>query len=243
MQKPNFYISEENFRALIGPGYWSIQDLPPARAEIVRPFLASKDTLGVFASGLAPQSIASVCDVVGGVDWARLESNLKSQEPPVSVYHFVIKAPDENGYPVYACQNNESIAPHWSEWQDLEVYMSSHRSPQGESDGSTETKAGCDRRASATRVDFESLWNYAVKYRRSIEEAMDLFPMFSRDQIAAMFEIMERQDISEQFRLKKALGRNWLDASSLPAKQVKRALLEDVSPWQENAIKALEGDE
>ena len=54
VDKPNFYITEENFQSLIGPGYCSIQELPSARAEQVRPFLANADTLGVFASGDPP---------------------------------------------------------------------------------------------------------------------------------------------------------------------------------------------
>jgi hypothetical protein len=39
MDKPNVFINVQNFKSLIGPGFWHIQDLPPDRAEQVRPFL------------------------------------------------------------------------------------------------------------------------------------------------------------------------------------------------------------
>ncbi len=122
MNEPSFYITDENFRSLIGPGFWSIQDLPADRAEQVRPFLSNGDTVGVFASGVPPQTTTVGSDVVGGIDWVRLESRRRDDEPPLNVYHFVIKKPDEKGYPVYACREGKSIAPHWSEWEDLDVY-------------------------------------------------------------------------------------------------------------------------
>lgn len=122
MEKPSFYITAENFHNLIGPGFWSIQDLPADRVEQVRPFLNSQDTLGVFASGTPPKMMPSGSNVVGGIDWVRLESRRKVNEPPLNVYHFVIKKPDAQGYPVFVCRNGTSIARHWSEWEDLEVY-------------------------------------------------------------------------------------------------------------------------
>ncbi|MCC6419774.1 MAG: hypothetical protein IT429_16190 [Gemmataceae bacterium] len=121
MCKPNFFIDEHNFQTLRGPGFWQIQDLPPDRAEQVRPFLNNTDTIAVFASGIAPQMSSG--DVVGGIDWVRLESTRKEKEPPLNVYHFVIKKPTTLGYPVYACRDGKSIAPHWSEWDNLDVYF------------------------------------------------------------------------------------------------------------------------
>jgi hypothetical protein len=126
---PNFYIDDDNFKSLIGDGYWSIQDLPNDRAEQVRPFLASDDTIGVFASGCPPTSSPHASNVIGGIDWVRLESNLKPGEPPLNVYHFVIKQPDEHGYPVYACRNGNSIAPHWSKWKNIDVYLKKDDDP------------------------------------------------------------------------------------------------------------------
>ena len=139
MATPKFYIDEDNYNRLIGPGCWQIQDLPSERAELVKPFL-NNATLAVFASGCPPQQhsgygnsipgrtySADADEDIAGIDWVRLEGNPKHGEPPLNVYHFVIKKPDQNGYPVYACQNGKSIAPHWSEWVDLSVY-----SPEGD---------------------------------------------------------------------------------------------------------------
>ncbi len=126
MDKPNFYISEQTYNSLIGPGYWSIQDLPDSRAQQVRPFLASKDTIGVFASGVAPTA-SEMRGPIGGIDWVRLESNRMKGEPPLNVYHFVIREHDGQGYPVYACKSGESIAPHWSDWKDIQCYFSSKK--------------------------------------------------------------------------------------------------------------------
>lgn len=120
--EPNFYITPDNFNAIIGQGYWSIQDIPPDRAEQVRPFLNSVDALGVFASGLAPQALTNGMDVVGGIDFVRLESRRKTNEPPLNVYHYTIMKQNQYGYPVYASRNGGSIAQHWSELKDLDVY-------------------------------------------------------------------------------------------------------------------------
>jgi hypothetical protein len=122
MDSPSFYITHSNFSKLIGAnGYWQINDLPSDRANQIRPFLANQETLGVFVSGIAPQRIEQTADVVGGIDWIRIETNRRSNEPPLNVYHYVIMRPDAYGYPVFACRNG-SIAPHWSELEDLEVY-------------------------------------------------------------------------------------------------------------------------
>lgn len=130
---PNFYIDAENYDRLIGSGCWEIQDLPPNRAELVKPFLNNEDTIAVFASGCPPQphstlggSIPDTADSdedIAGIDWVRLESNPKPGEPSLNVYHFVIKKPDENGYTVFACRDGKSIAPHWSEWENMNVYF------------------------------------------------------------------------------------------------------------------------
>ena len=55
----------------------------------------------------------------------RLKIRRKSDELPLNVYHFVIKAPDVHGYPVYACKEGKSIAKHWSEWDDVEAAYNS----------------------------------------------------------------------------------------------------------------------
>ncbi|MBY0588712.1 hypothetical protein K2X85_16180 [bacterium] len=122
MNTPNFYITEENFKSLIGPGYWKIEDLPHKHAEQVKPFLGNGDTIGVFASGTPPQGLTGSGKIVAGIDWVRLESNRKVNEPPLNIYHFIIKEPDKHGYPVFACKEGKSIGPHWSELEDLNRY-------------------------------------------------------------------------------------------------------------------------
>lgn len=119
--RPNFYITRENFQTLIGPGYWRIQDLPGKRAEQVRGFLDSCDTIGVFASGVAPQGIEDP-DPVGGIDWVRLESRPLEGEPPLNFYHYVIRTPDSSGYPVYGPFKDGAIAPHWGDLKDIDRY-------------------------------------------------------------------------------------------------------------------------
>src|SRR6266566_308601 len=113
--RPNFYITEQNFRNLAGSGYWAIQDVPAERAEQVRGFLNNADTIAVFASGVTPREIHAEGEDVGGIDWVRLETNRKPGEPPLNVYHYVIKQPDNRGFPVYGPFKDGAIAPHWSE--------------------------------------------------------------------------------------------------------------------------------
>jgi hypothetical protein len=122
--KPNFFITKKNFEQLIGPGFWKIQDIPALRAQQIRPFLGSQDTLAVFASGLAPRQLNHISEeLIGGIDWVRLESSPKDKEPPLNVYHYVIGKETENGYPVYGPYKDGSIAGHWSCLKDLDIYQ------------------------------------------------------------------------------------------------------------------------
>ena len=122
-KQANFYITHENFENLIGPGFWMINDLPPPRWEQIKDHFGEDETLAVFASGTAPTQ-ADPCfgDAIGGIDWVRIESNRKTGEPPLNVYHYVIGPPDEHGYPVYGPVVNGSKAPHWSGLENLHVY-------------------------------------------------------------------------------------------------------------------------
>jgi hypothetical protein len=72
MARPNFYITEADYRAAVGLGNWQIQDLPPDIAEALRPFLNNEDTLGVFASGTFPP-VRDERGYVAGMDWVRHE--------------------------------------------------------------------------------------------------------------------------------------------------------------------------
>jgi hypothetical protein len=52
----------------------------------------------------------------------RIEGNRVEDEPPLNVYHYGIGQKDANGYPVYGPVKDKTVAPHWSELQDLDVY-------------------------------------------------------------------------------------------------------------------------
>lgn len=119
---PAFRITEENFQALVGNGLWTINDVPLERLAQIRKFFAKVETLAVFASGIAPRAHTGSEPRVGGIDWVKLEPNRKHGETPLNVYHFLIGPHDGIGYPVYAVHNG-SIAPHWSELEDLDPYM------------------------------------------------------------------------------------------------------------------------
>lgn len=124
VMRVNFHMSEDSFRRVIGSGGWTVQDLPPSVAGDVRPFLDNEDTLAVFASGMMPSRGDMPC---GGIDWVRIESRPAPGETPLNVYHFEIGPPSDHGYPVYGPFTDDtagprSIAPHWSDLSDLEVY-------------------------------------------------------------------------------------------------------------------------
>ena len=121
--KPNFYITCDNFKLLVGRGFWEIRDIPPERCEQVRPFLNNIDTVGVFASGIAPIYLErSSADDIGGLDRIRLEPNPKDKEPDLNVDHFIIGRPDSNGYPVYGPYKNGGIIPHWPQDNAIDEY-------------------------------------------------------------------------------------------------------------------------
>ena len=121
---PNFHISVENFKSLVGPGFWEIQDLPPERARQIGDHFADIDTLAVYASGIVPRPDIPPFNVsTGGIDWVRIERNPRPEEPRLNVYHYVIGHPDAHGYPVYGPILGGSIAPHWSHLEDLEAYF------------------------------------------------------------------------------------------------------------------------
>jgi len=122
--KPNFYITIENFGHLIGPGFWRIHEVPLDRLAQIKDHFDDVDTLAVFASGTVPRPDIPPSSVpAGGIDWVRLESNPRAEEPPLNLYHYIIGHPDAHGYPVYGPVRGGSIAPHWSQLEDLEVYL------------------------------------------------------------------------------------------------------------------------
>jgi hypothetical protein len=112
---PNFWITEENYYQLTGPGFWNINEVPQERmSQLPIPFNLEK-TVALFASGKDPCAInAPNCEKIAGVDWLRLEKNPKQGELPLNVNHFVINTPVSGCYPVYGPYRSGSIAPHWS---------------------------------------------------------------------------------------------------------------------------------
>lgn len=131
---PAFYITEENFKELVGNGLWAINDVPLDRLAQIRKFFAKVETIAVLASGLAPRVHTGTEPCVGGIDWVKLETNPKRGEPSINVYHYLIGPHDGYGYPVYGPIRNGSIAPHHSELEDLDVYPGSHDS-SGDAEG------------------------------------------------------------------------------------------------------------
>lgn len=124
MTKPNFWITEDNYFQITGPGYWKINEVPQERLNQLPTPFSLETTVGVFASGVPPYQINEpVAAGIAGVDWFRLEQNPKPNEPELNVYHFIIGNPVPGcGCPVYGPYRNGSIAPHWSRIAEIERY-------------------------------------------------------------------------------------------------------------------------
>jgi hypothetical protein len=120
---PNFYITPSNYNELVGGGMWKINDVPLDRLAQVKDHFGMPETVAVFASGLAPRALTGGGTDSAGIDWAKLETNRKPDEPPLNVYHYRIGTPDAQGYPVFGPYINGSIAPHWATLDDLDVYL------------------------------------------------------------------------------------------------------------------------
>lgn len=120
---PNFYITTQNYNDLIGNGLWSINDNPPDKWSEIKDFFGGNDTLAIFSSGNPPGNLGAFSGPVAGIDWVRIESRPKAGETPLNVYHFSVGHPDVNGYPVYGPILNSTIAPHWSNLEDVYVYF------------------------------------------------------------------------------------------------------------------------
>ena len=113
--KPNFYIDEKTYNDLVGPRFWTVNEVPPERYAQVRNFLAADDTLAVFASGNIPVDRSGE---IAGFDRARIERNPKQGEPDINVYHYGIGKPVKGLYPVYGPIKDKSIVRHWPQSLD-----------------------------------------------------------------------------------------------------------------------------
>lgn len=128
---PNFWITEENYFQLTGPGFWTIYEVPQVRlSQLPSPFNLDK-TVAVFASGVAPHVVdAPPGEKVGGIDWMRLEGNLRPTEPPLNVNHFVIGGRVDRRFPVFGPFRNGAIADHWTDGSDIPKYYPGENTAQ-----------------------------------------------------------------------------------------------------------------
>jgi hypothetical protein len=123
--RQNFYITPENYAQLVGSGSWAVNDLPPEQWKQIRKHFDNPDTLAVFASGSLPTPIQppSRSVAAAGIDWVRIETDLKPRESALNVYHYIIGSPDQVGYPGYGPFKSGAMAEHWSNLEDLGVYL------------------------------------------------------------------------------------------------------------------------
>jgi hypothetical protein len=123
---PQFHITEELYRRLIGQGEWRINEIDLSLGEQVRGHFGADDSFAMFASGAYFDPATVQPDtVLGGIDWIRIENNPQPNEVdyPLNVYHYVIGSRDAHGYPVFDCGRQGAIAPHWATLEDLKVYL------------------------------------------------------------------------------------------------------------------------
>lgn len=122
--RPNFYLTEEAYKQLVGEGEWKINEIPLNVAVKIKGHFGVETSFGVFASGLAPVPTGFTGQTpVAGIDWIRQEDNLLPNEKPLNVYHYMITQKVTEGYPVYHMGKQQTVAPHWSELDDLKVYF------------------------------------------------------------------------------------------------------------------------
>jgi len=121
---PNYFLSDEQFETVVGPGDWEIHEIRPEFAAKIRSNFGSETSLCVFASGVEPPDCYDRAgNEIAGIDWVRHENKPKPGEPELNLYHFAIGAKQKNGYPVYYTGRGKTIAPHWSILDDLNVYF------------------------------------------------------------------------------------------------------------------------
>jgi hypothetical protein len=124
--RPSFYISHAVYAKHIANDFRGINDLPNDAAKEIRAFFGEK-TIGIFASGVAPQRENSFPpEQIGGIEWARFEKpeDRQAGEGPINMNRYRIEKPDAHGYPVYLDDDkNSTLATHWSDLPDLDIYL------------------------------------------------------------------------------------------------------------------------
>jgi hypothetical protein len=121
---PNFYLSEDEFKLIVGDGGWKINEIPLTLAGEIRGHFGIDTSYCVMASGVSPiPPKVKHQQPVAGIDWIRYENKPKPNEPDFNVYHYMITQKTDQGYPVFDMGAKDTVAPHWSELNDLKVYF------------------------------------------------------------------------------------------------------------------------
>lgn len=122
--RPNFYLTNEKFKTLIGLGDWKINEIPVDLAAEIKDRFGPDTSFCLLTSGtaLVPDTPTDA-SAVGGIDWIRQEDRLRPGEKPLNAYHYVVMPKTDGGYPVFYMGKKATVAPHWSELEDLKVYF------------------------------------------------------------------------------------------------------------------------
>jgi len=120
--RPSFYLTEERFKTLVDPGDWRINEIPLDLAAEIKAHFGNATSFCLLTSGtaLVPDTPTDN-SAVGGIDWIRQEHRLQPGEKPLNVYHYVIMPSTDKGHPVFYLGSKDTVAPHWSELEDLKV--------------------------------------------------------------------------------------------------------------------------
>jgi len=88
-----------------------------------------KETIAVWASGSSnnPMLMHSINNVIAAMDVLTHETkpNLAKNEPPGNAYHYIIQRLKDSKYPymLYGPYDDGTIAPHWFDDEDLDLYL------------------------------------------------------------------------------------------------------------------------
>jgi len=125
MNKPNFYINQDVYAALAKRGDWKVNEVPLTSGELIRNFFGDQKTFALFSSGLAPEAISKLGDLVAGIDWVRIEMNPKKDEPPLNVNRYMVGGKEGDKYPVYHCGHSGTPNSGWVTLEHLDAYLKS----------------------------------------------------------------------------------------------------------------------
>jgi hypothetical protein len=123
--QPNFYITEQGYRALIKSGGWQINDVPLQLATLIKGHFGISTSFALFSSGLAPEAIPTQAGgIVAEYDWIKTEDNPKRGEQPLNAYHYLVGSPQGEVYPIFHCGHSGVLTPSgWCNLDDLDIYF------------------------------------------------------------------------------------------------------------------------